>query len=298
MKKYFYTDSKEKYGPFTLEELRQKDINNDTLIWFEGLDDWTLASELEDMKPILKLSPPPLPLSIEKQPEVFENTEYELEEPNEDTNVYPKLPKEKESSEGKIIQNAFNNQMSLTYVFVPVLCLVFGFTQASILYHGNTFQAFSSSALPILLTIIVSAIIGLPQLLIRKTYTKKSLVKTTRIIFVIIIAICYFSLIGSYRQAETERLKFEMINKKRQQEVDKLIKELETNAIDSIKLQLPKIYSAKHEEQLDSIVKRFQQQQSDASERRVDSIMLEMRKTYESVKDMNFEEQKETNEEQ
>ena len=60
MKKYFYSVGKEKHGPFSLDELKNIDINKDTLIWFEGLEDWTPASELQEMTPILELSPPPI----------------------------------------------------------------------------------------------------------------------------------------------------------------------------------------------------------------------------------------------
>ncbi len=60
MKKYFYSDGKEKHGPLGLEELKQEDISKETLIWFEGLDDWTPARELDEMKPILELQPPPI----------------------------------------------------------------------------------------------------------------------------------------------------------------------------------------------------------------------------------------------
>ena len=38
MKKYFYSDGKEKHGPLSLDELQQEGISNGTLIWFEGLD--------------------------------------------------------------------------------------------------------------------------------------------------------------------------------------------------------------------------------------------------------------------
>lgn len=60
MKKYFYSDGKEKYGPLSLDELKQNDITKETLIWFEGLDDWAPAGELDEMKPILELQPPPI----------------------------------------------------------------------------------------------------------------------------------------------------------------------------------------------------------------------------------------------
>lgn len=60
MKKYFYSDGKEKHGPLSLDELQQEGISNGTLIWFEGLDDWTPAGDLDEMKPILELQPPPI----------------------------------------------------------------------------------------------------------------------------------------------------------------------------------------------------------------------------------------------
>jgi uncharacterized membrane protein YhaH (DUF805 family) len=60
MKKYFYSDGKEKHGPLSLEELKQEYIPNETLIWFEGIDGWTPAGKLDEMKPILELQPPPI----------------------------------------------------------------------------------------------------------------------------------------------------------------------------------------------------------------------------------------------
>ena len=60
MKKYFYSDIKEKHGPLSLDELKQIGICKQTLIWFEGLEDWTPAEELDEMTPILELQPPPI----------------------------------------------------------------------------------------------------------------------------------------------------------------------------------------------------------------------------------------------
>jgi uncharacterized membrane protein YhaH (DUF805 family) len=60
MKKYFYSVGKEKNGPLSLDALKQENITKDTLIWVEGLDDWTPAGELDEMKPILELQPPPI----------------------------------------------------------------------------------------------------------------------------------------------------------------------------------------------------------------------------------------------
>ncbi|MCK4345981.1 MAG: DUF4339 domain-containing protein [Bacteroidales bacterium] len=40
MKKYFYTDGTNKFGPFTFEELKEKNISRETKVWFQELDDW------------------------------------------------------------------------------------------------------------------------------------------------------------------------------------------------------------------------------------------------------------------
>jgi hypothetical protein len=58
MKKYFYSNGQDKEGPFSIEELKIEDIKPDTLIWYEGLDDWTPAIDIEEVKLILELNPP------------------------------------------------------------------------------------------------------------------------------------------------------------------------------------------------------------------------------------------------
>lgn len=64
MKKYFYTQGTVKHGPFTLDELPGKDITNTTLIWYDGLAEWTAASELEELAELLVASPPPVPDAV------------------------------------------------------------------------------------------------------------------------------------------------------------------------------------------------------------------------------------------
>ncbi|WP_340200516.1 CD225/dispanin family protein [Ascidiimonas sp. W6] len=60
MKKYFYTDGTDKFGPFTLGELKEKNISRETLIWFEGLGDWKPASGVPELDELFVLSPPPV----------------------------------------------------------------------------------------------------------------------------------------------------------------------------------------------------------------------------------------------
>jgi uncharacterized membrane protein YhaH (DUF805 family) len=61
MKKYFYSDGKEKQGPFSFEELKNENITRETLIWFEGLEDWIPAQDIKEIEEILQLIPPPIP---------------------------------------------------------------------------------------------------------------------------------------------------------------------------------------------------------------------------------------------
>jgi uncharacterized RDD family membrane protein YckC len=48
-------------GPFTIEELKSKKIQRETLVWTDGLDNWTKAENIPILKDILRGIPPPLP---------------------------------------------------------------------------------------------------------------------------------------------------------------------------------------------------------------------------------------------
>ncbi len=59
MKKYYLHDGKEQQGPFDIEDLRAKKIKRDTSIWYEGLDEWTLADNLYELKDLFSNTTPP-----------------------------------------------------------------------------------------------------------------------------------------------------------------------------------------------------------------------------------------------
>ncbi len=61
MKKYFYTDGTNKYGPFTLEELKENNISRETQVWFQELEDWKSAGEVPELEELFNFLPPPLP---------------------------------------------------------------------------------------------------------------------------------------------------------------------------------------------------------------------------------------------
>jgi len=60
MKKYYLHNGTENIGPFDLEELKSRSITKNTQVWCEGMKDWKNASEIEELKTILAVVPPPI----------------------------------------------------------------------------------------------------------------------------------------------------------------------------------------------------------------------------------------------
>jgi hypothetical protein len=58
MKQYFIHNGKSQQGPFDLEQLKAQSINKDTQIWCEGLQSWTSADKIEELKSVLTSIPP------------------------------------------------------------------------------------------------------------------------------------------------------------------------------------------------------------------------------------------------
>ena len=63
-KHYFIASKNSRLGPFTLSQLKEQDIDSNTLIWCEGMEQWTKAGEFDELKSTI---PPPTPFQIESQ---------------------------------------------------------------------------------------------------------------------------------------------------------------------------------------------------------------------------------------
>lgn len=50
--KYFIIVNDAQQGPYTVEELRQRNISSGTLVWTEGMQQWTPAWQVEELKPL------------------------------------------------------------------------------------------------------------------------------------------------------------------------------------------------------------------------------------------------------
>ncbi|UIR57889.1 CD225/dispanin family protein [Sphingobacterium sp. SRCM116780] len=73
MRKYFYTDGYTNFGPFTLEELKYKNITRETYVWYQGLAQWYQAVDLPELAILFSNSSPavPNPFHTEQTPEVI-----------------------------------------------------------------------------------------------------------------------------------------------------------------------------------------------------------------------------------
>ena len=80
MKKYFLHDGSKQAGPFDIEELKAKNLNRDTPIWFEGLSEWTTIGNIEELKDIISATPPPFAAKItppKPEQSVYSSSSYE-----------------------------------------------------------------------------------------------------------------------------------------------------------------------------------------------------------------------------
>jgi hypothetical protein len=70
MRKYFVHDGQNEKGPYTIEDLSSEDITAETPVWYEGLESWTIAGNVNELKSLFikKITPPPLPKTFTAPP--------------------------------------------------------------------------------------------------------------------------------------------------------------------------------------------------------------------------------------
>jgi len=59
MKKFYLHNETEQTGPFDIDDLKTKNINKNTPIWYEGLADWTTAERVDELKDLFMTATPP-----------------------------------------------------------------------------------------------------------------------------------------------------------------------------------------------------------------------------------------------
>lgn len=68
MKVYYLYDGKQQHGPYSVEELKEKNLSASSLVWTNELNEWTKAGDIDALKPLFmqstdtgKTTPPPPP---------------------------------------------------------------------------------------------------------------------------------------------------------------------------------------------------------------------------------------------
>ena len=91
--KYFIVENNQPAGPFEIEELVRKGIKADDLVWCEGMEQWTSASNISEIMAALNRCPgipPVMPLNM-NQPPVYK-TEQEPAAPEQVVSTMPAMP--------------------------------------------------------------------------------------------------------------------------------------------------------------------------------------------------------------
>ena len=70
--KFYYLAERNKTSkPFTLEQLKDKGLTNESLVWTEGMDDWKMLKDIPELSHLVKPKPatsvpPPIPPQYQK----------------------------------------------------------------------------------------------------------------------------------------------------------------------------------------------------------------------------------------
>ena len=77
MKKFHYTDGKNSFGPFSLEELKSQGITPETYIWTSELTTWTKAKDVAEVSGLFTQQTIPTPPPINPVTENNTNASYQ-----------------------------------------------------------------------------------------------------------------------------------------------------------------------------------------------------------------------------
>jgi hypothetical protein len=62
---YFLVVDRKKSDPMTIDDLKEKRISENDLVWRKGLEVWVKARDLEELYEVIEFNPPPIPLESE-----------------------------------------------------------------------------------------------------------------------------------------------------------------------------------------------------------------------------------------
>jgi len=100
---YFMIENGKQTGPFTINQLAQKHITSETLVWAEGMSNWTPAWQVEQLKYIITGGPQqtPPPYSPENQPPVLPDSDANQNPQNTTDNTSGGMGASEENANGE-----------------------------------------------------------------------------------------------------------------------------------------------------------------------------------------------------
>lgn len=110
MRKYFIHNGETENGPFDIEQLKSMQIKSETPIWYEGLQNWTVAGNVEELKAII------ISTSI---PPKFENFT------QQNSNVHPPSFRKTNFETNQYIEPKKSKTLRNVLIGVGVLAIVF-----------------------------------------------------------------------------------------------------------------------------------------------------------------------------
>lgn len=125
MRNYFIYNGNDQLGPFSLEELKKQNISKHTLVWFDGLVDWTTVENIQELGGLINTPPPPPGQPLNQPPPVIEASA-----------PYPTSQQEARTSNWKPLLLT-----GITLVIIVIAYLVYNnSSQATALQHLQTEQ--------------------------------------------------------------------------------------------------------------------------------------------------------------
>ena len=81
MNTYFYTDGTNKFGPFSLEELKKRNISKDTLVWTESMgENWAPAGTVTELAEWVAATPPAIVVPPSQPPATTQAGTYQQQQ--------------------------------------------------------------------------------------------------------------------------------------------------------------------------------------------------------------------------
>jgi hypothetical protein len=71
MKTFYLYENGSSSGPFSIDDLRLKQITSETPVWKEGMPEWLIAGRIPELSSLILKTPPPFQKEFDKGPSAF-----------------------------------------------------------------------------------------------------------------------------------------------------------------------------------------------------------------------------------